>query len=73
MSVLFAGGGIRGGQTYGSSDKVAAYPADKKVAPEDVAKTVYHAMGIDDLEAIDREGRRLNLLPEGEVVRGLIG
>src|SRR5262249_41021611 len=27
MSVLFAGGGIRGGQTYGRSDKVAAYPA----------------------------------------------
>ena len=71
MSVLFAGGGIRGGQTYGSSDKVAAYPADKKVAPEDVAKTVYHAMGIDDLEAVDREGRRFNLLPEGEVIRGL--
>jgi hypothetical protein len=73
MSVLFAGGGIRGGQTYGSSDKVAAYPADKKLAPEDVAKTVYHAMGIDDLEATDREGRRFNLLPEGEVIRGLFG
>jgi hypothetical protein len=73
MSVLFASGGIRGGQTYGSSDKVAAYPADKKVAPEDVAKTVYHAMGIDDLEAVDREGRRFNLLPEGEVIRGLFG
>ncbi|HLW64207.1 MAG TPA: DUF1501 domain-containing protein [Gemmataceae bacterium] len=73
MSVLFAGGGIRGGQTYGSSDKVAAYPADMKVAPEDVAKTVYHAMGIDDLEAVDREGRRFNLLPDGEVIRALFG
>ena len=63
MSVLFAGGGVRGGQTYGTSDKVAAYPADKQVAPEDIAKTVYHAMGIDNLEAIDREGRPINLLP----------
>jgi uncharacterized protein (DUF1501 family) len=65
MSVLLAGGGIRGGQTYGTSDKVAAYPADRPVAPEDISKTVYYAMGIDDLEAIDREGRPFNLLAEG--------
>jgi hypothetical protein len=71
MSVLFAGGGIRGGQTYGTSDKVAAYPNEKAVAPEDIAKTVYHAMGIDDLEAIDREGRPINLLPEGAAIREL--
>jgi Protein of unknown function (DUF1501) len=71
MSVLFAGGGVRGGQTYGSSDKVGAYPADRKVAPEDVAKTVYHAMGIEDLEATDRAGRPFQLLPEGEAILGL--
>jgi uncharacterized protein (DUF1501 family) len=71
MSVLFAGGGIRGGQTYGASDRIAAYPADRPVAPEDVAKTVYYAMGIDDLQAEDREGRRFDLLPEGEPIKGL--
>jgi hypothetical protein len=71
MSVLFAGGGIRGGQAYGASDRVGAYPADRKVAPEDVARTVYHALGINELEATDREGRRFSLLPEGEVIRGL--
>jgi uncharacterized protein (DUF1501 family) len=71
MSVLFAGGGIRGGQTYGTSDKVAAFPADRPAAPEDIAKTVYFAMGIDNLEAIDREGRPFNLLPEGRPLRDL--
>jgi uncharacterized protein (DUF1501 family) len=71
MSVLFAGGGVHGGQAYGASDKAAAYPADRKVTPEDVARTVYHAMGIDDLEATDREGRRFSLQPDGEVIRGL--
>lgn len=71
MSVLFAGGGIRGGQTYGSSDKVAAYPADKGVAPEDITKTVYHAMGIDNLDAVDREGRPFDLLPEGAPIKSL--
>jgi hypothetical protein len=71
MSVLFAGGGVRGGQVYGSSDKVAAYPADRPVAPEDVARTVYHAMGIHDLEAVDREGKPFNLMPEGKALTEL--
>jgi hypothetical protein len=71
MSVVFAGGGMRGGQTYGASDKVAAYPADKPVAPEDIAKTVYAAMGIDRLDAIDREGRPIDLLPEGAALQEL--
>jgi hypothetical protein len=47
---------------------VGAYPADKPVAPEDVARTLYHAMGIDDMEAHDREGKPFNLLPEGRVL-----
>lgn len=71
MSVLFAGGGIKGGQTYGASDKIAAYPADKGVAPEDITKTVYHAMGIDNLDAVDREGRPFDLLPEGAAIKAL--
>jgi hypothetical protein len=71
MSVLLAGGGIKGGQTYGASDKVAAYPAVNPVAPEDITKTVYHAMGIDNLEAVDREGRPFNLLPEGAAIKAL--
>ena len=68
MSVLMAGGGIRGGQAYGTSDRHAAYPADLPVAPEDIAKTVYHAMGIDDLTAIDKGGRPYNLMAEGRPI-----
>jgi hypothetical protein len=71
QSVLFAGGGVRGGQTYGASDKVAEFPADRPVAPEDVARTVYHALGIDDLEAIDREGRPFPLLADGAPILDL--
>ena len=66
MSILLAGGGIRGGQTYGTSDRYAEFPASKPVAPEDIAKTVYHAMGIDDLTATDRQGRPFNLMDEGK-------
>jgi hypothetical protein len=73
QSVLFAGGGMRGGRTYGTSDKVAAFPSDKAVAPEDIAKTVYHAMGIDNLDAIDREGKPFSLMQEGAAIRELFG
>ena len=65
MSVLLAGGGIRGGQVFGTSDRRAEYPFDNPVAPEHIARTVFHAMGLDDLHAVDREGRPFNLLEEG--------
>jgi hypothetical protein len=68
---VLAGGGIRGGQTYGSSDKIAAYPADRPVTPADVTKTVYHAMGINDLVAYTNERRPYSLLEEGAVIREL--
>lgn len=71
MSVVLAGGGVRGGQTYGASDKVAAYPARQAVGPDDIAKTVYHAMGIDNLEAVDREGRPFNLMPDGAPIQDI--
>jgi Protein of unknown function (DUF1501) len=71
LSVLLAGGGIRGGRHFGTSDKRGEYPADRKVTPADVAKTVYHAMGITDLEARDREGRPYNLLADGDPILDL--
>jgi uncharacterized protein (DUF1501 family) len=71
MSVLLAGGGIRGGQVYGASDKRAEYPADNPVAPEHIARTVFHALGIDDLTAIDREGRPVHLMEEGRALTEL--
>src|SRR5438105_2934571 len=46
QSALLAGGGIRGGQVYGSSDKIAAFPKDNPVSPEDFLATIYHAFGL---------------------------
>ncbi|HVS37189.1 MAG TPA: DUF1501 domain-containing protein [Gemmataceae bacterium] len=71
MSVLLAGGGVRGGQMYGSSDKIGAYPADKPTAPEDVACTVYHALGISEKTAVDREGRPFDAIPDGRALTEL--
>lgn len=73
QSVVLAGGGIRGGQAYGASDRRAEYPAEKIVTPAHIAHTVYRAMGIHDLEAKDPDGRVFNLLAEGEPIAELFG
>ncbi len=66
LTDVLAGGGIRGGQTYGASDRFGEYPATRPVTPADVTKTVYHAMDIHNLEAFDNQNRPYNLLDEGK-------
>jgi len=65
QSVVLAGGGIRGGQTFGKTDEFAEYPVEKRMGPENIAHTVYHAMGIDDLTATDASGRLFNIVEKG--------
>ena len=73
QSVLLAGGGIRGGQVYGATDKIAAYPSDKPVSPEDYLATIYHAMGLDPQgEIIDKENRPHRLV-DGVPLTNLFG
>lgn len=61
-SVVLAGGGVRGGQIHGASDRNAAYPAAMPVSPGDLAATIYHALGVDlHLELRDTLGRPLAL------------
>jgi hypothetical protein len=70
-SVVLAGGGVRGGRVHGASDRQAAYPMTPPVSPDDLAATVYHALGIDPhLEFHDRLGRPW-ALTQGRVVREL--
>jgi len=44
---VLAGGGIRGGQIVGESDKTGAYPFVRLVTPADVHATVFAALGYD--------------------------
>jgi hypothetical protein len=55
---LLAGAGIRGGTLYGASDKDGAWPIERPTPPEDLAATIYHALGIDpELRLLDRQAR----------------
>lgn len=74
FSALIAGGGVRRGALFGGSDKDAAYPIDSPTSPEDLASTLYYALGIDPESRIfDSQGRPTPIVPEGKVVMDLFG
>ncbi len=67
---VLAGGGIRGGQVYGASDRYAAYPASDAVRPVDLVATVYHLLGVDrELTFQDAQGRPLVVCPGQPLTR----
>lgn len=70
-SILIAGGGIKGGQVYGSSDRNAAYPRDNPVSPGDVLATVYHAMGLAENTMIHDRSSRPHKLFNGKPIMNL--
>ena len=71
-STVLAGGGIRGGQIYGASDKKGAFVASNPVAPADVLATLYQQLGINpELELRDRLNRP-QTLSRGQVLTGLL-
>jgi uncharacterized protein (DUF1501 family) len=66
MSVAMIGGGVRGGRVIGASDASGAlitdtgWSADRAIYPDDIAATIYSALGIDWTKTIDDtpSGRR---------------
>ena len=68
FSAAFAGGGVRGGQTIGQSDRLGAYPASRPYTPGDLAATIYRSLGVDPaLELRDRLGRPIRLCNGEEI------
>jgi hypothetical protein len=72
FTVLFAGGGIPGGAVYGSSDAIAAQPRDNPVTPDDVAATIYAALGIDPATELHDNLNRPYTLSAGTPIRALL-
>jgi len=69
---LIAGGGVRGGQFYGESDRYGAYPNNNPVHPYDLIATIHHALGIDlHTEYRDTLNRPRRLVEHGGPILGL--
>ncbi len=72
-SIILAGGGVRGGITYGSSDKLGAYPDTDPVTPADLAATLFWRLGLDPArEIVDLSGRPYKLA-DGQPIRAVFG
>lgn len=72
QSVFFAGGGITGGNVIGSSDQLGAYPASNPQRPENMAATIYHALGIPHEAVWHDDTRRPHNIYYGEPIAGLV-
>lgn len=68
------GGGVRMGEIVGATDGQGEFVTDNPVTPQDLAATIYTALGI-PLHTWYRtpDGRPIELIPEGKPVRQLIG
>src|SRR5262245_5127407 len=74
FSVLLAGGGIKKGFVYGTSDATATEPEDDPLTVEDLAMTVYRQLGIDGEKKLMAPGNRpIDIVREGKVRQELIG
>ena len=73
FSALLAGGGLKQGYVHGASDALAAEPAKDPVSPEDLAKTIYHLIGIDaESELMAPGARPLRIVNGGSIIQPLL-
>ena len=69
MFMILGGGGIRGGQVLGESDETASMPKNEGFAPDDVAASFYHALGINhEQEYHTPSGRPVMIVRNGHVI-----
>jgi len=69
FSAALAGGGIRGGQVYGASDKVGGQPQEGRVQPPDLTATIFAALGHrPETELHNLQGRPI-AISQGQVIR----
>lgn len=73
FSVVMAGGGIKGGQVIGSSDRVGESPRDNAVTPADLASTIYTLLGINPKHELQTaDGRPVPVNQGGSVIGKLL-
>ncbi len=55
-SAILAGGGIRGGNVIGESDRIGAYVKDRPVSVQDLGATIFHSLNVPLLTRLGRDG-----------------
>lgn len=73
FSVVLAGGGVKKGFIYGSSDPTATEPENDPLTVEDLGMTVYHCLGINAEKKLMAPGNRpIDIIREGKIRQDLL-
>src|SRR5205085_12133692 len=73
FSVVLAGGGIKRGSIYGTSDSTGGEPNSDPLVLEDLAATIYHQLGVDpDKRLIAPGSRPIDIVRGGKVVKEIL-
>lgn len=74
MSVMFAGGGTRGGQVIGATDRQGYAAVERVLSPENFVSTVYQKLGINPGQLLyTPEGRPTHLVSDATPISELMG
>ncbi len=69
FSIWMAGGGIRGGMTYGETDEVGHKAAVNVVTPNDYQATVFNLLGMDHTKLVYHSNGRGQFITNGQAAR----
>jgi hypothetical protein len=73
MFCLLGGGGLKGGQVIGSTDRLGTRPHTRPLTPSNIHATIYQVLGIDPrLQLLDPSGRPVNVLDDPTPIRELL-
>ena len=73
MFCLMGGGGVKGGQVIGSTDKLGQRPATRAITPCNIHATVYEVLGVDPkLNLLDPTGRPVPVLEDPTAIKELL-
>ena len=73
-SMIFAGGGIPGGTTYGETDELGYQAIDNPVHVHDINATILHQLGLNhERLTFKYQGRKFRLTDvHGDVINGIL-
>jgi len=73
MFCLLGGGGVRGGQIVGSTDRLGESPKTRPIRPGDIHHTIFHVLGIDpETPFVNHAGRPIPAIDHGSLIEELV-
>lgn len=73
LSVLMGGGGVKGGQVVGSTNRLGEVPQDRPLRPGDIHHTMFRVLGVDPhVNFVDHAGRPIPAIDHGDVIEELL-